>query len=509
MNPTVQQLNAKYGTPPSNLNLSGLSSNSANTPANNSFASIFAASNGQQAQQQTQVQSSLGDKIANDLKNRGTSAANDITNPQEGNALTRGVKAAGEAFGGITDVATEGLKSVIPQAIQDNFMKVPQRVTDAQNAKDNAPANPLQKAIASWAQQHPDAYNGLKNTLESLSAGGQIAGTVAAGEAVPDTGISKVSEIPSTIKQTGKEFLGDTQKVGETVVKKGQQAIGKGGSGTDALQKEFDTIQEKISPKPTAKEVKLAQSQGRVVKGKEPTLLKSGTPDTLAPTKETQRAIGTIQREIPGAAKMDEPTLHDALKDTISQKAEALKPEMQKVQIKPSTIEKINEDWGKLKSSQVKNARATEEPNVIKRQGQFEAILKKSQSGNMNDLWETAKNYDDSIPNSVKKANDLSPRDLQDEKQEWLDNRSILKDAINDSKTGLGKISKQAFSDMHDMYNAKENLVSKAELDFEGQPSKLHQAITGKTAKTIGAIGVLTGATAYGIPKVVKAATGQ
>lgn len=467
----------------------------------------------------------LGSRVASDFQQSGDEASRILNDPTEGNAVTRGVKVAAQGARAVAAPITETAKSVwnaVPTALQQLFTGTPEQQKSFADKQANSPTNPIEakinSALFNWSQEHPDAYNKLKNTLGGIAAGGEIAGTVAAGEAVPETGITKASEIPGALKSTATDFASDVKAGAKstansikngvnTATNKIDSAImgSKTANPANTLQKEFDTIQDKISPKPTAKEIKLAQSQGRLVKGKEPTILKKGTGDTITPTKDTQRAVGTIQREIPGAAKMDEPTLHDALKNKISEKAEALKPEMQKVKIQPSTVEKINNDWESLKSSQIKNARATEEPNVMKRQQQFESFLKKSQSGDMNDLWDTAKNYDDSIPSNVKKANDASARDLQDEKQEWLDNRAILKSAINDTKTGLGKLSEQAFSDMHDMYNAKENLISKAKLDLEGKPSKLNQALTGKTAKVVGAV---VGA-GYAVPKIVKAATGQ
>lgn len=95
----------------------------------------------------------------------------------------------------------------------------------------------------------------------------------------------------------------------------------------------------------------------------------------------------------------------------------------------------------------------------------------------MNDLWETRISYDDSIPANVKNANSMSPESLQNKKANWLQNRAILNNAINDVQNGMGETSRKAFSDMSNMYDAKQNLLSKAKLEVEGKPSKVKQFI--------------------------------
>lgn len=255
-------------------------------------------------------------------------------------------------------------------------------------------------------------------------------------------------------------------------------------------------IQETISPKPTPKEAKLAQSQGRFIQGKEPTLFKAGTADSIAPSEKVIRATDTIQRNIPGADKMDESQLHSALSAKIEQTAETLKPQMKATQIKPETIQKINDDWTALKKSQIEEADATEEPNVRKQQQQFEQRLMKSGNSTMDDLWETRKSYDDGVPENVKKANSMSPESLQNKKQIWLQNRGILTDSINDAQNGMGATSQRAFSDMHDMYNAKEGIMSKTKVDG-AKMSKVNQFLKEHptTAKFLG------GATIYEVLK--------
>lgn len=444
---------------------------SGNAPPKPSLDSIFASKPQLPTTPEPVQQPSLVQKNQATIKQHGENIVNDIkgTSPesQRENPLVRGFQATGEAFGAVGDVAN----NLIPQGVKDTVGNLSSKFASLFDVSPKQQDN-FNKVINDWSTAHPDAARNLDSVLKTLSSSGTIAQTIAGAEGAAKVGTEIAEKAPGALKT-----LDD--KVGK---------INKGASSVNKVQKELDTISEKISPKPTAKEAKLAQSQGRLVKGKEPTLFKSGTPDEVIPTKDMQRATGTIQREIPGAAKMDDASLTDAIKTKVEEKAQALQPELQAVKINPATIEKINTDWEKLKQTQLKNADASEEANVAKRQAQFQEKLMKSGSGTLDDLWTTAKDYDASVPDAVKKANSMSSESLLNKKEEWLQNRAILKDAINDSKNGLGKTSQTAFSDMTDLYHAKEGLISKAKIETTAKPSKIKNFIK-KNPYISGAIG--------------------
>jgi hypothetical protein len=240
--------------------------------------------------------------------------------------------------------------------------------------------------------------------------------------------------------------------------------------------KNLEKVTELISPNATAKEAKLALSEGRFVEGKPGGILKSGTPDKILPSEKTVSASQTIINKIPGAAKMSPAELFKAVDGNIIKTAEELKPVMKATPIKPETIQKINTDWEAVKQAQIAEAPATEELNVLKRQAKFEATLKKSGNASQNDLWETRIAYDNSIPDNVKRANILSPESLQIQKEEWLQNRAVLNDAMNDLANGMGETSRKAFKEMADLYNAKTGLLSKTKINA-AELSKLRALI--------------------------------
>lgn len=311
------------------------------------------------------------------------------------------------------------------------------------------------------------------------------------------------SPLRATAEITGQTVGGAADVLGmEGLLRGGGKLVEKGigkidqGYQTYKAGKEIKTavnstgkIAEMISPKATVKEAKLAQTQGRLVQGKEPTLFRAGTEDKILPSKKTVSASETIVKNIPNAQKMSPGDLYKAVDKNITETAQKLRPQMEATPIKPETVQKINDDWSTLKKTQMADAPATEEANVLKRQGKFETILKKSGSGSHADLWDTAINYDNSIADNVKKANSLSSESLQLQKDEWLQNRKILSDAIE-------KTSKPEFKQMSDLYEAKNGLISKAKVN-EAQMSKVNQFL--KNNPKVAA--VLGGATVYEVAK--------
>jgi hypothetical protein len=330
------------------------------------------------------------------------------------------------------------------------------------------------------------------------------------------TAIADFAEAHGIMPQGASDLLNNSASNAESLLNKPFNAIREsvsnkvssitGKNAANQAEKETAKLTEMISPKMTSKETKLAQSQGRIVAGKEPTMFKSGTDDTVIPTDKIAKATQTIQREIPNASKLAPSELHTALDARTTDMAEKLKPEMQNTPVKPETIDKINSDWQSLKKEQQGNIYTPSDVNVKRMQSDFEQKFVKSPSDNMDQLWDKAKAYDNSVPDNIKKANSLSSESLQAKKEIWLQNRGILRDAITDAKNGMGETAGNAFSDMHDMYNAKENLLSKAKIE-KAQSSKIvqwakdHPYIAGTIAGTV--------AGSTGIPQAgVRAITG-
>lgn len=350
-----------------------------------------------------------------------------------------------------------------------------------------------------------DLMGTARDTAMGLQGAGQMAlgaltGTKPQGLKSLDNNTPEGAQINEQLKaksrgeQVGKVLSGATQLVAPFAGGNAEKLIAKGKSVYEGMQasketKAIEKVTEMISPKATVKQAKIAQTEGRLLEGKKPTLLRAGTEDKILPSKKTLSDSETIIKNIPGASKMSEGELYSAVDKNINDTATKLRPQMEQTPIKPETIQKINDDWSALKKSQMADAPATEETNVAKRQVKFESLLQKSGNQNHAELWDTAINYDKSIPDGVKKATSMSPESIQLQKQEWLDNRQILSDAIE-------KSSKPEFKQMSSMYNAKEGILSKTKVD-KAQLSKVNQFLK-DNPKVSAALG---GATMYEVAK--------
>ncbi len=276
------------------------------------------------------------------------------------------------------------------------------------------------------------------------------------------------------------------------------------------LQANQAKLEEVISPKPTVKEARLAMSEGRLVKGNEPGWFTKGTADQVISSDKVMNNAPIIEKNIPGAAKMSPDVLADEIKMKIGDISQELKPQMQKVPVHPDVIEEAPGVWEGIKQAQIEED-VTGVVNIEKIQSKFESLLNKTlgkENLTLDDVWQARQAYDDSIKDAVKKANSMSPEALQAQKDLWLENRKFLNAIINDSVNGLGKTSKNAFSDMTAMYDARNNIISKAKISTTAAPSKVSQFLKNhKTAIEIVGGGTILGT---GLPtKIAKKVTGQ
>ncbi len=270
---------------------------------------------------------------------------------------------------------------------------------------------------------------------------------------------------------------------------------------------ELNKITDTISPKMTAKETKLALSQGRIVEGQDPTLLRSGTPDTVIPSDKTNQVAQTIQEQIPGASKMSQTKLFDALNKNGLAMRDSLTPIMQQTPLQSNDIKNISDALKTLQTKQLADGYIPTNVNVEKLQSSFQndimkPLLEKS-NPTMNDAWVATQQYDASVPQSVKSATSMSSDTLQAQKSIWLQNRSILADVTHNVQTGMDATSQKAFSSMSDMYTAKENILSKFKLDKTGGLSKLgNWAANNKAGIAIGGYAANKVAGKLGLPSI-------
>jgi hypothetical protein len=352
--------------------------------------------------------------------------------------------------------------------------------------------------ISTWAQAHPDI---AKSLGDAFNVGTSVIGGEGLNADVGDT-LASVKNGVSNAAQTAKQTVSDA-----VLGTPESQAAKAAASQAKTAAADTETIQSTISPKLGVKEVRQALDDGRIVSGSDPTLLRDGTPDTVLPSDKTVAATETIRQQIPGAAKMKAPELYTALDTHIANTSKALRPQMEAVPVTDEAVTKAASAWDASKPAQLENPYMPAAANIEKLQGDFEKnYLSKVKSGStMADQWDNAIAYDKSVPSNVKQATSLSTDALQAQKAFWLQNRAILRGVINDTSTGLGKTSQDAFAQMHNMYDAKTGIRSGFKLDKTGAPSKLKtfgQTTPGKIVKHVvkTAVGAAAGNVLGGTP---------
>lgn len=403
--------------------------------------------------------SGYGQNVASTLQRSGDEVYNKF-NEQGVSSAERGINAVGAVAGG----AISTVASAIPGA--EALGKIAGGVIGGVGQGiGSIPA--VQKAVA----EHPDVARGVERAANVGQSLGNVASVALAGEGIARGAQAAVDTIKDTTNTVrGINTVSDTLK---PEVQHSAKFVDDHVTGTPSP--EMSRIQDMISPKLTAKETKLALDQGRIIPGQDPTLLKSGTPDTVLPSESTVRAAKTIRETIPEASKMKAPELYKALDSKINTTAKELRPNMEAVPITQDTVQLITDNWKTVKAQQLNDPYTPTTANLEKLQAQFEQVLKESKSGTFADLWDSRVRYDMSVPEAVKNANPLSSEVLQAQKSAWLQNRSILNDAIETASSGLGTAARQAFKMMNDLYNAQRGIQSSYKVASQGALSGVKQ----------------------------------
>ncbi len=416
-------------------------------------------------------------------------------------ALQSGSKIAAETTGVIGDTVKRGMG-----ALTDIISNIP-ALKDLANSKgvsaaldyvNNAGAElsdefkPAKEALASWSAAHPQAADIIKSLGEtganlSIVAGGPKAGEMAGAGVDTAAAATKsvIGEATNTVKAIAKEGIPD--------VTPGIKTPATTAAIAPAVEKDLNTIQELISPKITSKETQKIINDSRLTRGKESVIF-GKQPDIVEQSEAVKDAANIINEQIPNAAKMTDAQLATALDGKTTEIAKSLQTEMKQVPIKPETTGKVVEAYKKLKAEQAKtpdfkdhregneafqqqfeNHLKQLEWDITDKSGKFKAPTSKT----MDDIWAARKSYDDSIPSNVKNATEKSAPVSIARKEMWLENRALLNAAIHDTADGMGDTSQKAFKDLSGMYDAKQNILSKAKVDLEGKKGILPSTFKG------------------------------
>lgn len=382
---------------------------------------------------------------------------------------------AGEAGDLITGLLKFGAQVTVPKPLRSAISSMVSSLVAnhaQQTANGQQPQDKIGQELDKFQAQHPNLYKSIVGIGSAVSL-----------DALPD---ADLGDIGATAKQ-GAGAAADMMKSPISAI----ADIGKP-SVADTL----DNLTDKIAPNMNTAETRTALNEGRITRSSQGSISKAlfgQAPDTVQQSDEVLQAANTIRNNIPGAAKMDDAQLYSALDKGVAAKAQAIRPALEATPVNVKTLGGIQDAWATTKASQAEDVGFANMPGSKVAQTKFQNIVDDLNLGSKDpvtgkflsaktptvaDIWDARINYDASIPANVKNATDLSSESLQYQKTMWLQNRSILNDAIHESVGGLDTESQQAFSEMSDMYTAKQNILTKVE-----KPAESGAGIMGKGGK--------------------------
>lgn len=438
---------------------------------------------------------SIVPNVAQDLYKRGETVRQEIGKIEEQPTVAGKVAQAGSALGRTAGEAALGVGDMFMRFFQSANLTDEDKqaiinskpIQDISNAFKRENLNPEVVAkfdqIKAAADANPEVSKALGDFIAVITLGGGSRAAKAGEEAVAGATKAVAEGVETLGARTGRAVAEASMKVDEALTSRARQsavAATQAQAGQDLTK-----IADIITPKPTAREAKLATEQGRLYKGKEPTTFSSGVPDRVALSEQQAKSARTVYDRIKGAADMDEPTLYASIKEEIGTISNQVRPVLEKTPVTEEVAQKMVDNTNALLKAQRENAFIPDNVNLKRFQKDFLERLKRTKGGTANDLWDARQAYDDAVPDAVKKASEISSESLQAYKDLWLENRRVFTDAINEladsAMIGDEGGVKDLFSQMRDLYEANNAILTKAAIEGgKAAPSKAAQFVKTK-----------------------------
>ena len=220
-------------------------------------------------------------------------------------------------------------------------------------------------------------------------------------------------------------------------------------------------LAEKIAPKLTSKEIRVALKEGRVVRtGRFGKIL--GKADKVKVNNRVLNSADTLLGRIAGVKKMNDAQIANAAGKEIAKISNNIAPDLQKVKLLDETKDSIIDSWATVKETQQTQSQFfTGKALEVSQKNFDDAVAQMIIADNADDLWRTIIHYDNTVKSNIKSATSQSSDALQEAKDVWLDSRRILRDALDDVTNQIpdAKIANE-FRAMSNLYTAKNNIIN-------------------------------------------------
>lgn len=238
--------------------------------------------------------------------------------------------------------------------------------------------------------------------------------------------------------------------------------------GLVKFKNKHDDLAATIAPKTTGQQGQQLLREKRVVQGRTNPLT-GKAKDVVLPDATLRRAQDVIEREIPDFS--DSFKLSDDIETLTTKKAKELKPQLQSVKTTDEGREYLVSEWETLKELQKSSELWDDFPTSnAKFQNKFQGFVDEAlEADNLDDLWDIRKRYDDIIRQTIKNPSPSASPSIQAKNEMWLQNRSILNDIIEGTADDLDVAVRGTWDDMSALYDARNNIISKARIDLKGK----------------------------------------
>lgn len=346
-------------------------------------------------------------------------------------------------------------------------------------------------ALGAVKQLASDATAIAESPLNPLPFGSEIHEFTREKLGITDESLEPQSEAERAGAKTA--FASTLASGGLGIAKQSVKKFTKG--GTLFLKNKADDLRAMIAPKTTGKQGQKLVEEGRVVQGRFNPLT-GKAKDVVLPDATLKRAEDVIIREVPDYS--DSFKLADDLDKLAATKARELKPQLQAVKTTDEGRDYLISEWDTLKKVQ-KDSDLWEDAvaSNVKFQNKFQKFVDEAlEADNLDDLWDIRKRYDQSVPKNIKNPSPSASPSVQTKNEMWLQNRSILNDIIEGTADDLDVAVRGTWDDMSAVYDARNNIISKARIDLKGKQGVINPRNTVKFLLTSGA-GVVGGAVAF------------
>ena len=408
-------------------------------------------------------------RVGESFIDAGRTVSNDPTLTGLGAGFLQGAGGIGKGISGVAGAVLETADDLTGEVVSRNATAGIRAILDTELGREGIRlATEGGEAYAEFAKRNPTtaaALDGVGGILEGL---GTVAG-VGKGALLVGKGAKAVAPSIKVAKNATASVVSKAEsKINQArsgVVNKFRSSGGVGvGSGRAGR------LADLLSPKLTTKEKGRAISEGRVTAGKSVPFLGKFADQIDAPDN-IKRLVDIIETDLKIKADDTVFTIRPKLAAAVADLSEELKPKLSAIELKKDLITDLKKRSAAFAKEQAEDPEFLAFAGSSKAQKNFLNFVEElgKEGKTYQDVWDARKAYDKTVSKSVKEAIDgQSAPSTVLQRDIWLQNRSLLNNAIEELGDGVGRDVRNSFEKMKYYYEGLQNIERKADVDQKG-----------------------------------------